>query len=291
MPFLEQPLPDRGPHSGLKSSQKRVRHKKNEQCPNLSNDERSTTPNELQPAELCGRDDHHERDQERCEEQLTALPQEEASGQTGKGMKRAAEENGDEVSVAKSVCLEQMRKPELESHERCLPSSESTDPTSEAPVVETEEAISLTNVEDSLQRKEQEGETVCSEIKFAEADQSKERQEHLTDEKMESSGSEIMNVEGNSDRSVDLTREDGCRALAKKICRTAQFVKVKPPPSKEVHLGSTGSWEEDEDIDIIGGSSPPPDPVIITWAESSSSEDEELGEEIDIMEEKTDCTS
>ncbi|CAK6971947.1 uncharacterized protein LOC121902364 isoform X3 [Scomber scombrus] len=287
MPFLEQPL-----------GQRRVRPRKNRQPLNLSNDERPKTPIHLQPAELCDRDEKLKRNQERYEEQLTVLPQEEATRQAGRGTKRGAEESSDEASVAKRVCFEQMKRPVSESHETCLPSSESTVSVSESEPVETEdvidvEAISLTSVEDTLQRKEQVGKTVWSEIKFEKADQNMEWWEHLTDEEMESSGNEVIDVDGDSEGSTELKRGDDCRVWAEKIHRTEQFVKVEPPPSKGVSLGSTGSWEEDRDgdVDVIGGSSPLPDPVIISWTESSGGEDEEGDEEIDITGEKTDYTS
>ncbi|XP_042275567.1 uncharacterized protein LOC121902364 isoform X3 [Thunnus maccoyii] len=296
MPFLEQPLTDkRPPQSARQPGRLRGRPCKNRQPLSLSNDESPTSPVQLQPVEPCVRDEQLESNQERREEELTVLPQEETTA--GRRTKRGAEDRSDDTSVAKKVCFEQMTQPMSET---CLPSSESADHVSETAALETEdlidvETVSLTSVEDTLQRKEQEAKTAWSEIKLEEAGQNGEGRESLTDEEMESSGDEIIDVDGDSVGSTSLKREDDCRERAQKICRQNRtaFVQVKPPASKEDSLGSTGSWEEDrdEDIDVIGGSSPLPDPVIISWTESSGSEEEEGDEEIDVSGEKTDYTS
>lgn len=293
MPFLEQPLPDKQPHPKRK---RRGRPKKNGQLLVLSNDESPTTPIQLQPVEPCGRDEQLQSNQDRREEELTVLPQEQAKGSEGRVTKRGAEseeERKDEASVAKRVCFEQMIQPT--PPETCLPSSE-------AAAVETEdvidvEAVSLTSVGDEK--------TTWTEIKLGETDQNGEERRCLTDEEIESSD-EIIDVDGDSDGSTNLKREDNWREWAENIrCQNStapallQLVKVKPsasPPSlslKEVSLRSTGSWEEDRDgdIDVIGGSSPLPDPVIISWTESSGGEEQEGGEEIDVTGENKDYTS
>lgn len=217
--------------------------------------------------EPCCVDEQLERNQERHEEELTVQPQKEAEAPTSRGEKRGAEserETSDVVTVAKRVCFERMAQ--LTS-ETCPPSSESSDFVSEPAIRELRD---ISSVGDCLQR-EREEEPVQREIKLRETVGS------LMDEEMQSSDDEIIDVDGPT---------------------LSPFVKVRPSVSpsshsaKELSLGSTGSWEEDddEDIDVIGGASPAPDPVIISWTESSEEEVDE-DEDVDVVGEKTDYAS
>lgn len=235
MPILEEPLQN----SAVQPSRKENK-KKNGQLLSLSTDESSTAPTQPQPpAEPCGTDEQPERN----EEESTVQPQEEAEGPTRMGEKRReeSEQTTDGSTAAKRVCFE--------------PGAQASSKTSSESAAR--EFKDVSSVGDCLQR-----------------DRREEEPESLMDEDiMESSGDEIIDVDG-----------------------PTHFVKLKPPVSpsllstKEVRLGSTGSWEDDEDIDVIGGSSPAPDPVIITWTESSEGEDEE-DEDVDVVGEKTDYAS
>ncbi|XP_031158982.1 uncharacterized protein LOC116052423 isoform X2 [Sander lucioperca] len=261
LPFLEEP-----PSAGLPRP-RRGRPKKNGQILSFSNGESSAPPIQPQPVEPCCVDEQLERNQERHEEELTVQPQKEAEAPTSRGEKRGAEserETSDVVTVAKRVCFERMAQ--LTS-ETCPPSSESSDFVSEPAIRELRD---ISSVGDCLQR-EREEEPVQREIKLRETVGS------LMDEEMQSSDDEIIDVDGPT---------------------LSPFVKVRPSVSpsshsaKELSLGSTGSWEEDddEDIDVIGGASPAPDPVIISWTESSEEEVDE-DEDVDVVGEKTDYAS
>ncbi|XP_044061778.1 uncharacterized protein LOC122880569 [Siniperca chuatsi] len=282
MPFLVEPLPDKQPPSAGQRARRRGRTKKNGQLLSLTNGESSTPPIQPQPVD---------EQLERHEEELTVQPQEEAEGPTRRGMKRGAEseeETSDGATMAKRAFFEQMAQP---TSETCIPSTEAADFVSEPATTEIEdvidvETVSLTSVRDFLQREEQK--PVWSEIKL------RETEESLMDEEKKSSSNEIIDVDGDV--------EDDCHKEAEKGRRQSRttlshFVKVNSfvsPPShsaEEVSLGTTGSWEEDEVIDVIGDSSPVPDPVIISWTESSEGEEEEGDEDVDVVGEKIDCAS
>ncbi|XP_035525700.1 uncharacterized protein LOC118333986 [Morone saxatilis] len=274
-PFLEEPfVPKPQP------SRKRGRPRKNGQLPRLCNGESSTPPIQPQPV-----DEQLEKNQERREEEFTVQPQEEAEGPTRRGEKRGAESKGetsDDTTVAKKVCSEKTPQPTTET---CTPISVQFEPAAtEIEEVIDVETVSLTGVGDCLQGEEQEEKPVFSVIGPGEAE------ERLTDEDAESSGDEIIDVDGDSDK------ERHQSGTAPTLCRLTEEKPSVSPSShsaKEVVLGSTGSWEEDkdEDIDVIGGSSPVPDPVIISWTEPSEGEEEEGDEEVDVIGEKTDYTS
>lgn len=226
-------------------------------------------------------DEKQGNSQERHEEEFTVKPQEEAEGPTRRGKKRAAEsdrETSDDATLTKRVCFEQMAQPTSETR---IPRSASADFVSEPATTEDVidvETVLLTSVGDCLQREEEKEKPVWREIRL------RETEEPLMDEEMESSGDEIIDVDGDA--------EDGHQGRATPTL--SHFVEVKPSVSspsraaKAVSLGSTGSCEEDkdEDIDVMGGSSPVPDPVIISWTESSEGEEEEGY--VDVVGEKTD---
>ncbi|KAA8588895.1 hypothetical protein FQN60_010240, partial [Etheostoma spectabile] len=218
-----------------------------------------------QPVEPSCMDEQPEKNQARQEEELSVQPQGEAEAPTSRVEKRGAEsekKTSDVAPVAKRVCFERMAQ--LTSG-TCTPSSESSDFVSEPA---TRKLQDVSSVGDCLQREQREEEPVWREINLRETVGS------LMDEEMQSSNDEIIDVEGPT---------------------LSPFVKVKPSVSpsshsaKELSLGLTGSWEDDdEDIDVIGGSSPAPHPVIISWTESS---DEEVDEDVDVVGEKTDIAS
>ncbi|KAL7394910.1 hypothetical protein ABVT39_006831 [Epinephelus coioides] len=119
--------------------------------------------------------------------------------------------------------------------------------------IATRELGDVSNARDGLRREKGEAEPVWTKIKLTE--------QSLMDEEMESSGVTVKH-----------------------------FASPSLHSEKEVRLGSTGSWEEedDEDIDVIGGSSPALDPVIINWTQSSEGEEDE---DIDVVGEETDYES
>ncbi|TDH07601.1 hypothetical protein EPR50_G00107790 [Perca flavescens] len=260
LPFLEEP-----PSAGLPRP-RRGRPKKNGQILSFSSGGSSAPLIQPQPVEPCCVDERLERNQERHEEELSVLPQEEAEAPTSRGEKRGAEsekETSDVATVAKRVCFERMAQ--LTS-ETCTLSSESPDFVSEPA---TREPQDVSSVGHRIQREQREEEPARRKIQLRETVGS------LMGEEIQSSDDEIIDVDGPT---------------------LSPFVKVKPSVSpsshsaRELSLGSTGSWEEDddEDIDVIGGASPAPDPVIISWTESS---EEEGDEDVDVVGEKTDYAS
>ncbi|XP_051276904.1 uncharacterized protein LOC127375108 [Dicentrarchus labrax] len=275
-PFLEEPFLPKPP-----PGRKRGRPKKNGQLPSLSNGESSTPPIQPQPV-----DEQLEKNQEKREEEFTVQPQEEAEGPTRRGEKRGAESKGetsDDATVAKKVCSETTPQP---TSETCTPISVQFEPAAtEIEDVIDVETVSLTG--DCLQSEEQEEKLVFSVIRPGEAE------ERLMDEDAESSGDEIIDVDGDVEKDSEKERhQSGTEPTL--CCLTEEKPSVSPPShsAEEVVLGSAGSWEEDEneDIDVIGGSSPVPDPVIISWTESSEGEEEEGDEEVDVIGGKTDYT-
>lgn len=284
MPFLEEPLPEKRPPSVGQPGRKRGRPKKNGQLLSLSTCESSTPPIQPQPAESSGMDEQPEENQERHEEKSTVQPQEDAEGATRRGEKRRAESEGetsDDATVAKRVCIEQIAQPI--SH-ACRSSSASAEPaTTETDDVIDVETVSLTSAGERLEREERKEKPAWSEIKL------RETVGCVMDEEVESSGDEIIDVDGGV--------EDDCHKVAEKDGRWSRTANPPVSPAshsaEEVSLGSTGSCEEDrdEDIDVIGGSSPVPDPVIISWTESSEGEREDGDEDVDVDGEKTDYSS
>ncbi|XP_032383140.1 uncharacterized protein LOC116696354 isoform X2 [Etheostoma spectabile] len=263
LPFLNEPLLNKRPPSAGRP--RPGRPKKNGQILSFSTGESSTPPTQPQPVEPSCMDEQPEKNQARQEEELSVQPQGEAEAPTSRVEKRGAEsekKTSDVAPVAKRVCFERMAQ--LTSG-TCTPSSESSDFVSEPA---TRKLQDVSSVGDCLQREQREEEPVWREINLRETVGS------LMDEEMQSSNDEIIDVEGPT---------------------LSPFVKVKPSVSpsshsaKELSLGLTGSWEDDdEDIDVIGGSSPAPHPVIISWTESS---DEEVDEDVDVVGEKTDIAS
>ncbi len=229
-------------------------------------------------------DEEPEENQERHEEESTVQPQEEAEGATGRGMKRRAESEGEtsnEATVAKRVCFEQMAQP---TSDTCTPSSASAEPaTAETEDVIDVETVSLTSAGEPLQREERKEKPAWSEIKL------RETRGCVMDEEMESSGDEIIDVDGDV--------EDDCYKEAEKDGRRSRTANPRVSPAshsaEEASVGSAGSCEEDrdEDVDVIGDSGPVPDPVIISWTESSEGEREEGEEDVDVDGEKTDYSS
>ncbi|XP_074504892.1 uncharacterized protein LOC141775433 isoform X1 [Sebastes fasciatus] len=271
VPFLEEPLQIKRPTSASRSCRSRGRPNKNGQLLTLSNGESSTPQIQPQAVEPCGTDVLLEKNHVTREEESTVHPQEEAEGATKRGEKRAAESEeatSVESTVAKRVCFE---------------------PTSETGVASAQPAEPATreikDVSLCVQREDGEVKSTQSEIKL------KETEGSLMDEEMESSGDEIIDVDGDSE-------DDGCQSRATQTLSHVFEVTPSGSPSshsaKEVSLGSTGSWEEadDEDIDVIGCSSPAPDPVIMSWTESSEGEEEDGVEDTDVVVgEKTDYGS
>lgn len=226
---------------------------------------------------------------------MTVQSEEETEGPARRGKKRRAEleeETSDDATVIKKVCFERTA---LSTTETCILSSDSADFGSEAAAVVMEdvidvETVSLISVGDGLQT-EDDKKAVWSEIIMRDTEDS------LFDEEMESGSDEIINVDEDSDGITDLEKDrDNCKERAEKGCYQSRLTPAFPdlisPPShsaKQVSLGSTGSWE-DEDIDVTGASSPLPDPVIISWRESSEGEEEEGDKDVDVVSEKTDST-
>ncbi|XP_034739271.1 uncharacterized protein LOC117951606 [Etheostoma cragini] len=263
LPFLNEPLLNKRPPSAGRP--RPGRPKKNGQILSFTTGESSTPPTQPQPVEPSCTDEQPEKNQARQEEELAVQPHEEAEAPTRRVEKRGAEseeKTRDVVPVAKRVCFERMAQ--LTSG-TCTPSAEYSDFVSEPATRELQDVSSLG---DCLQREQREEEPVGREISLRETVGS------LTDEEMHRSSDEIIDVEGPT---------------------LSPFVKVTPSVSpsshsaKELSLGWTGSWDDDdEDIDVIGGSSPAPPPVIISWTESS---EEEVDEDVDVVGEKTDMAS
>lgn len=263
MSFLEGPLlwHKRQP-SASQPGRQRGRSKKR-QVLSLSDNVGSTPPVLPQTVEPCRAKAQREKNQEMPERELTVQPQGETDEPTREGKKRGAEEASDDATVAKRVCFEEMQQPASETN---VPRSESTDFEQAAieDIIDVE-TLSLTSVADGLQREEQEEKPAWTDIKLRETD------DCLTDEEKESSGDEIIDVDGDEE---DGRSQSGPVPLL-----------VFTPVRSEVCLESQGSWDgdKDEDIDVIGGSGPVPDPVIISWTESSEDEKEEGEEDIDVV--------
>ncbi|XP_042349818.1 microtubule-associated protein futsch-like [Plectropomus leopardus] len=255
MPFLEKQTPSKGP-----PGHRRRKCKQSGQLLSLSNNESSAAPVQLQPQEPTISDEL-ERNQERHEGELSVQPQEQAERPTRRGEKRRAEEEtNDKSTVTKRVCIEQTAQPTFET---CSLSSETADFVSEPASRELNE---VSSAGDCLQREQGEEESVRSEIKL--------KEEGLMDENMESSGDEIIDVDGPT--------------VSRFVVANAF---VSPSSHSEKEVGCESSWEEEDNIDVIGGSSPAPNPVIINWTESSEGEGEEGDEDVDVVGEKMEMES
>ncbi|XP_026186757.1 uncharacterized protein LOC113144748 [Mastacembelus armatus] len=270
-------------HKPPSSTDQPGRLKNSGQPPSLCNVESSPPSIQPLPVDPCGVVD---KNRKRQVDDLTVQPQEEAEEPTKRAKKRGAEpeeETSNDATVVKRICFEQIAQQPTETSK---PRSES------AATVELQDAIdvetvSLTSVGDKDEG--QEGNTPCSEIPF------RETTESLLDEEIESSGDEIIDVDGDSDGIVDLVKDTASsHEKYRSQCRTAPALSHFHSPCShsvgEVSPGSAESWE-DKDIDVIGGSSPIPEPVIISWTQSSKSEVEEGDEDVDVVEEKTDYAS
>ncbi len=265
----------------------RGRPPKNGQLLGLRNHESSTPTVQPQPVEPCTTEEKRKTNQERHEEELRVQLQEETEGRANRGKKRGAEseeETSDDANVAKKVCFEKMQQP---TSDLFTPGSESANV--EPAAIETEdiidvETVSLTSVGDCSQREEK---PALSEISIGQTEES--------DEEVESSSDEIIDVDGDEDDCQAEIEKDRCQSRAAPTL--PHFVESNPPVSprslSDVILRSTQGCEEDtdEDIDVIGGSSPAPDPVIISWTKSSEGEKEERDEDVEIVVETTDYAS
>lgn len=266
MSFLEEPLvrckrqPSASQPDGQRGSPK------NRQVLTLSDNVSATLPVLPQPVESCST----ENNQETPEQEFTVQPQGETDGPTREGIKRgpeAEEETGDDATVAKRLCLEEMLQPTSQTY---TPRSDSADFIQVAieDIIDVE-TLSLTSVADGLQSEEQGEKPAWTDIKL------REREDCLTDEEKESSGDEIIDVDG--DEEDERSQSGPVPILVSTLVRS------------EVGLEMQGSWDgdKDEDIDVIGGSGPVPDPVIISWTESSEDEQKEEDDDVDVVGEKT----
>ncbi|KAJ4946636.1 hypothetical protein JOQ06_024299 [Pogonophryne albipinna] len=249
-PFLVEPLQTKRPSSAGPGRD------------SLSN-ESSSLPVEPQPMEPCVMDEQLQRNPETREEELTVQHQEEVEEETRRGEKRHTEpeETGEESSVPKRVCFEQTAQP---TSETCALSSKSADCVSGPAPRERRDIVSVETVPIAGECLPRQDETKRGEINIRE-----------TDCEMESSGDEMIAVDGEPEDS-DTSSLSHCVDAKLSLSPTS-------PSATEFSLTSTGSWEEDEDVDVIGGSSPAPDPVLFSWTECSEVEEEEGDEDIDVV--------
>ncbi|XP_030595655.1 uncharacterized protein LOC115787211 isoform X2 [Archocentrus centrarchus] len=266
LPFLEEPLSAAQP-----GCRQRGRPRKNDLL-SSSNRAPSTPPTQGQPVDICNTDEPLEKNQERHEEETAVESHEEAEGPLRRGQKRGAdsdEDTSDDATVTKTACFETTQPPNSE------PADFSSEPTTtnleEAIDVET---VSLTSVGGVLQEEEEE-KPLWRELRLAEGS--------LTDEEMQSSANEIIDVDGEYE-DKETQEEDHCQS------RTAP---TGPQPSVSPSQSARESWVKanDEDIDVIGGSSPIPEPVTISWTESSDGEEEEGDGDVDVVGENKDSAS
>ncbi|XP_058505187.1 uncharacterized protein LOC131472246 [Solea solea] len=254
LPFLHEPL-----HK-IKQPPSAGRPDSRQTCPMENGTGKLLTPPDvessipsIQPERTCDLIKDH---RERREADLTVEPQEEAEGATVRGTKRSAE--------AKRVFTEPMSaESELPSDTRvhgCDSVSEQ-DATDAEEVIDVE-TVSLTSAGGGLKSEEQDKNTVKIEINLK-----------GMGEETESSGDEIIDVDGDTDGQTDLEEP-----ADKSRCQNSvvpHFAAPASHPAKEGNVGSKGSWE-DKDIDVIGAFSPHPRPeqVILSWMETSRGEDE-----------------
>ncbi|KAI4818931.1 hypothetical protein KUCAC02_004218 [Chaenocephalus aceratus] len=249
-PFLVEPLQTKRPSSAGPGRD------------SLSN-ESSPLPVEPQPMEPCVMDEQLQRNPETCEEELTVQHQEEVEEETRRGEKRHTEpeETGEESSVPKRVCFEQTAQP---TSETCALSSKSADCVSGPAPRERRDIVSVETVPIAGECLPRQDETKRGEINI-----------RGTDCEMESSGDEMIAVDGEPEDS-DTSPQTHCVDAKLSLSPTSLS-------ATEFSLTSTGSWEDDEDVDVIGGSSPAPDPVLFSWTECSEVEEEEGDEDIDVV--------
>ncbi|XP_041845769.1 uncharacterized protein LOC121642842 isoform X2 [Melanotaenia boesemani] len=271
---------------------KQGRTKKNKELCSSSNGEISKAAAQMQPVDFCGPDDQCEKNQERHECDLSVQPQEEVERPAWRGKKRGPECNedaNDDATVTKRSSLCQMTEPACET---CIPCSESADLASTPATMELKEmvdveTVSLTNC--CTQGKKRTENSMLSEIK------QRKPEESLPDEDMESSCSEVTNVEEYDEDLQTLgnkeVEKDRCQSRTPPAPSHINAAKNSASPTKASTLQWTEKWEEDEDIDVTGGSSPVPESVIISWTESSEGEKEEEDEDIDVVGEKADFTT
>ncbi|XP_034086604.1 uncharacterized protein LOC117555749 [Gymnodraco acuticeps] len=249
-PFLVEPLQTKRPSSAGPGRD------------SLSN-ESSSLPVEPQPMEPCVMDEQLQRNPETREEEITVQHQEEVEEETRRGEKRHTEpeETGEESSVPKRVCFEQTAQP---TSETCALSCKSADCVSGPAPRERRDIVSVETVPIAGECLPRQDETKRGEINIRE-----------TDCEMESSGDDMIAVDGEPEDS-DTSPQTHCVDAKLSLSPTSLS-------ATEFSLTSTGSWEDDEDVDVIGGSSPAPDPVLFSWTECSEVEEEEGDEDIDVV--------
>ncbi|XP_010787706.1 uncharacterized protein [Notothenia coriiceps] len=215
--------------------------------------------------EPCVMDEQLQRNPETREEELTVQHQEEVEEETRRGEKRHTEpeETGEESSVPKRVCFEQTAQP---TSETCALSSKSADCVSEPAPRERRDIVSVETVPIAGECLPTEDETNRGEINIRE-----------TDCEMESSGDEMIAVDGEPEDS-DTSPQTLSHCVEAKLSLSPTSLSAT-----EFSLTSTGSWEDDEDVDVVGGSSPAPDPVLFSWTECSEVEEEEGDDDIDVV--------
>ncbi|XP_056294673.1 uncharacterized protein LOC130209198 isoform X2 [Pseudoliparis swirei] len=254
-PSLQEPLlTGRPPAEGRPH---RSGNEPNDDVLSPSRAETSAPPIQPPPVELCGTVGQRGKRQKRHEEENTVKPQEEGERAPKEGGERRAESEevpSDVSSAAKRVCFETR-----------VPSSRSADAVSE-PATGEMKAVSLASERDRLQIEDGEKKTMWIELKL-----------RPTEECLLAEETEVVGVDGDPE-------DDRCPSRTEPT-RSQPADGTPPGSEEEVCVRSTGSWEEDEDIDVIGGFGPAPEPVIISWTESS---EEEGDEDIDVVGEKTD---
>lgn len=154
------------------------------------------------------------------------------------------------------------------------PSSEPADSISEPTTTNLNEVIDVETVSlTSVGGVEEEEKPLWRELRLAEGS--------LTDEEMQSSTDEIIDVDGDYE-DVEPQGDD-------RLSRRASAVFADLQPSASPSNSASESCDKDEDVDVIGGSGPVPESVTISWTESS--EEEEGDRDVDVVGEVRGSTS
>ncbi|XP_047441171.1 uncharacterized protein LOC125008133 [Mugil cephalus] len=228
------------------STHKPDRPKEHRRQMNLSVSVSSKPPIQLRSADPRGARGQREKNHERREE----ASNEEEGALARRGKKRRGEPNGgahDDAAVAKTLCFDQMTKLSCNKQNKL---KQATVAVKEAPDAER---LPLTSEEDFQGEKRKE-KTVLSEIKLTET------QTRLTETSTDVC---LTGVEGDVDGSETPTPSH---------------------PAKESSVESSGTPEEDVEVDVTGSSSPVPDPVNISWTESSEEDEDVDIEELTLSE-------